>query len=335
MPEEENPRQFIDTGDDQLTLNRTFPLAARLDLYGIFEDKDEVNNDLRVPYGVKLLSGGTVARNVGYYFYFYMSERGEVAGIEDAYIHFNDLGGAPFDIMVGQFQTSDPLMKRELRLTFEDYEIYKTRVGLSRNNLAYDRGVMMTFDIAKTGTGLVGMIVNGNGKDASEDQATFENDKYKNYGIRLSQDVFEPFRIGYFYYYGQEKAATEATPDTPYKNVLYHHGPDFTLGNGMFDLNFQYLFRRDSNPTFEADATKVATQGIVAELVISPQRDQSRHYFTLLYNLVDSDLEEHDYESATVSATYLLARNLRANVEYTRDIEEKFNRVGLGFVSAF
>jgi hypothetical protein len=68
----------------------------------------------------------------------------------------------------------------------------------------------------------------------------------------------------------------------------------------------------------------------VAELVISPKRDQSSHYFTLLYNQVDSDLNDHDYESATVSATYLFARNLRGNIEYTRDIEGKFNRLGMG-----
>ena len=335
MPEVENPRNFVNTGDDELLLNKTFPIAARFDLYGIYEDTKEINNDLRVPYGVKLLSGGTVAKNVGYYFYFYMSERGEVAGIEDAYIHFNDLGGVPFDIMVGQFQSSDPLLKRELRLTFEDYEIYKTNVGMSGTDLAYDRGIMMTFDIEKTGTGLVGMIVNGNGKAAAGEDHTFENDKYKNYGLRLSQDIFEPFRIGYFFYYGQEKGFAAETATMSYKNRLAYHGPDFTLGNGMFDLNFQYLFRRDTNPTFVELDTNVDTQGMVAELVISPRRDQSSHYFTLLYNQVDSDMDDHDYESMTVSATYLFARNLRGSIEYTRDLDQEFNRLGLGFVSAF
>ena len=101
---------------------------------------------------------------MGYYFYFYMDERGEVAGVEDAYIHFNNIGGVPFDIMVGQFQTSDPLMKRELRLTYEDYNIYGTAIGQSAIKLTYDRGVMLTYDIESTGTGLVGLVVNGNGK---------------------------------------------------------------------------------------------------------------------------------------------------------------------------
>jgi hypothetical protein len=338
LPEGENARDFVNTGDDELKLNKAFPIAARMDLYGIYEDQEEVNNDLRVPYGVKLLSGGTVAHNVGYYFYFYMSERGEVAGIEDAYIHFNNLFGANFDIMIGQFQTSDPLMKRELRLTFEDYEVYKTRVGLSQTNLAYDRGLMLTYDIEKTGTGLVGMIVNGNGKAAPEDSATFENDKYKNYGLRLSQNVFQPFRIGYFFYYGNEKGHAEGADDY-YKSTLVTHGPDFTLGNGMFDLNFQYLWREDTNPTFVAQDTDVKTSGILAELVYSPRRDQSDFYFTLMYNQVDSDIDPdqyfHDYESVTISGTYLFARNLRGNIEYTRDVENEFNRVGLGLVSAF
>ena len=188
-----------------------------------------------------------------------------------AIAHFNNLFGAPFDIMVGQFQTSDPLMKRELRLTFEDYEIYKTRVGLSRNNLAYDRGVMMTFDVEKTGTGLVGMIVNGNGKDVPEDHHTFENDKYKNYGLRLNQNVFHSLRVGYFFYYGQEKGYEDVEDAEPpvepgvFKNRLTTHGPDITLGNGMFDLNFQYLWRKDTNPTFVEVDTNVETGGIVAE----------------------------------------------------------------------
>jgi len=335
IPEQESERDFVTAGDDMMKLNKTFPIAARFDAYAMFESDTEISSDLQTPWGLKLLSGGTLAKNVGYYFYFYMSERGEVAGIEDAYIHFNNIGGVPFDIMVGQFQTSDPLMKRELRLTYEDYQLYKTRIGGSMNNLAYDRGLMLTFDIEKTGTGLVGMVVNGNGKEEAGNDRKFDNDKYKNYGFRISQDVFEPFRIGYFYYYGEEKAAADVTPDEPFKNRLMHHGPDFTLGNGMFDLNFQYLFRSDTNPTFVAVETNIETQGMVAELVFSPRRDKSKRYYTLLYNQIDSDLDGHDYETFTVSGTHLFARNLRGNLEYTRDIKGEFDRFSVGLVSAF
>ena len=37
---------------------------------------------------------------------------------------FNNLFGSELDITVGQFQISDPLFKRELRLTKDDYYIY-------------------------------------------------------------------------------------------------------------------------------------------------------------------------------------------------------------------
>jgi hypothetical protein len=244
--------------------------------------------------------------------------------------------------MVGQFQTSDPLMKRELRLTFEDYQFYKVNVGRSGNNLAYDRGVMLTYDIESTSTGLVAFVVNGNGKpDADEETRHYDTDKDKNFGLRISQDVAEPLRVGYYYYYGQERMY--GADDALYKNRILYHGPDLTLGNGIFDLNVQYLLRRDTNPAFVALAEEVETDGIVAELVISPQGDRSRHYFTLLYNSIDSDIVErtgseewlHDYETYTVGATYLLARNLRASVEYTYDAENELSRGGMGLIAGF
>src|SRR3546814_13507529 len=56
-------------------------------------------------------------------------ERGEVAGLEDAYLQFNDVLGSGVDVIAGQFQVSDPLFKRELRLEYEDYMPYRVRVG--------------------------------------------------------------------------------------------------------------------------------------------------------------------------------------------------------------
>ena len=333
IPEEEKERDFISAGDDLLKLNKTFPIAARFDAYAVMESETDITSDLQTPWGLKLLSGGNLAKNVGYYFYFFMDERGEVAGVEDAYIHFNNIGGVPFDIMVGQFQTSDPLMKRELRLTYEDYNIYKTNIGDSRTNLTYDRGVMLTYDITSTGTGLVGFVVNGNGKPDAEPDVTgtqkFDNDKYKNFGARIIQDVLDPFSLGYYFYTGQELG------DGGFKNEVMYHGPDFVLGNGMFDLTFQYLFRTDTDPSFVGGTTDVETQGLVAELVFAPKRDRSTHYFTLLYNQIDSDWDEHDYETVTVGATHLFARNLRGTLEYTRNLELENDRGVIGLVTAF
>lgn len=331
IPEQEKDRDFISAGDDLLKLNKTFPIAARFDAYGVYESQTEndVDTDLQTPWGLKLLSGGNLSRNVGYYFYFFMDERGEVAGVEDAYIHFNNLGGSTFDIMIGQFQTSDPLMKRELRLTYEDYNIYKTKIGDSQTNLTYDRGVMLTYDIESTGTGLVGLVVNGNGKpDAGEDRK-FDQDKYKNFAFRISQDIGDYFGVGYYIYSGEELGGVG------YKNKILYNGVDCVLGNGMFDLTFQYLWRKDTNPTFLEASSDIKTEGMVAELIFSPHRDRSRHYWTLLYNQTGSDLDIYDDATLTGSMTYLLARNLRGVVEYTRNLEHDIDRGVLGFVAGF
>ncbi len=359
IPEDDRDRDYVKAGDDLLRLNRDFPIALRFDLYGVYETGTVTEYDLQLPWGVKLLSGGTLYRNIGYYIYFYMSERGEVVGLEDAYLHFNNLGGSEFDIMLGQFQTSDPLMKRELRLTFEDYVIYKSRIGLSRINLAYDRGAMLTYGLTSSGTDLVGQIVNGSGLEAADDDTKkFDNDKYKNFGFRVNQAIADVMSVGAYLYWGKERLQS-AEEDTgsgalladdfekvivEFDNEVTYWGIDFNIPAGPVEMTAQYLMRHDTRPIYysdemtpegQPDVRDKNTSGIIAEFIYAPQLDRSRYYFTLLYNGVDSDLDEYDYQTLTFSATYLVARNLRLLGEYTRDIEQSENRLVLGVVSAF
>ena len=301
IPEQENERDFVSAGDDLLKLNRTFPIAVRFDAFALAESKNDVSNDLQTPWGLKLLSGGPLAKKVGYYFYFFMNESGEVAGVEDAYIHFDNLGGQQLDLL-----------------------------GESQTDLTYDRGIMVLYDIASTGTGFVGQVVNGNGKGPAGEDGLYDGDKYKNFGARVTQEIGELVKLGYYYYYGQELGGADRL-----KNEVTYNGPDLTLGNGMLDLTFQYLVRKDTNPGFTDVFADVETKGIVAELVFSPQKDRSRQYLTLLYNQVDCDWDQHDGESFTASFTHLFARNLRGTVEYTRNLEAETDRGVIGLVSAF
>lgn len=343
LQENEKERDYVTAGDDILWLNKDFPVAVRFDAFGVYESDNRVENDFQTPYGIKLLSGGTLYKNIGYYFYFYMNETGEVAGIEDAYIHFDNVFGTNLDVMVGQFQTCDPLMKRELRLTYEDYMIYKTKVGLSGTNLTYDRGVILAYGVEKTGTDFIAQFVNGNGKGEAED-GKFDNNKFKNVGLKLHQNIADVASIGLFYYTGKEAQFYTGGQS---ENELMYYGPDVTLGVGPLDLTFQYLIREDSNPLYFDRATDVKTTGIVAELVYSPQLDRSRWYLTALYNNITSDIDDYEleledmgletlgYHTATLSGTYLLARNLRLVAEFTRDLEWDINRAVVGLVSAF
>jgi hypothetical protein len=350
LPEGESDRDYVQTGDPELSILRDFPLGVRMDAYVLYEqDNPRAEYDMQTPWGVKLLSGGGLSKNVGYYFYFYLSEHGEVAGVEDAYLHFNDLFGQPLDIMVGQFQTSDPLMKRELRMTYEDYLIYKQAIGESGMNLAYDRGFMFTYDVEKTATGLVAMVVNGNGIGESEN-GVYDHDDMKSLGARITQDVGEVAMLGGFYYYGEESLVSSAVKDglkgaaaddpsmQYWDNEVTYWGVDAGVAVDRFALTAQFLMRDDCEP--ELGTKDAETQGVVAEFIFAPQYDRSRHYFTLLYNRVDSDLDEHDYESITGNVTYLMARNLRLNAEFTQVLgmgaeDRDFSRVSLGVNSGF
>lgn len=340
MKDNEPKRAALDTGDELLLLQRELPLAVRLDAYARFipdAKGDELENDLQTPYLIKLLSGGRIAKSVSYYFYFFFSERGEVAGMEDAYLHFNDLFGAPFDIMVGQFQVSDPLFKRELRLSFEDYQVYRVRVGEVPSNLTYDRGLMLTYT-APWGSDFVGQILNGNGIGAARENRQFDNDKFKNFALRCTQEV-SVLRLGLFGMYGKSEELS-----TRNANRLWYAGPDATLTLGPLEINAQYLWRSDDNPFYASPkpGKEVETQGGFTEVIFTPRGTNSRWYLIGLYNKVTSNIHKIapqssplEYQSAGVTATYLLARNLRLMGEYNYDFERERHRIILGVVAGF
>lgn len=340
LEEDQEPKRFFyDTGDEILTLMRELPIAVRFDAFVQYDSEDGKDMaDLKVPYGIKLLSGGNISKHIGYYFYFYMSEQGEVAGIEDAYIHFNDFFGQDLDILVGQFQVSDPLFKRELRLTFEDYVIYKTRVGDVPTNLTYDRGFMVTYGTA-FGLDAVFEFVNGNGKGEPVN-GHFDSDDWKNVLLRLSQSV-GPVRIGGFGYLCNSVA--EGIHYSSVENEHYYWGVDGTADyRDILQLNVQYIERHDDNPFFwDTNFYSMDTMGGFVELIWAVNGEMGRTFVTALYNYVESKADGpgekvyYEYNAGTLNLSYLLRRNLRLMVEGTyNETDEAFRFIG-GFASAF
>lgn len=327
--EGEPVRAFRDTGDELLLLQSELPLAVRFDAWATWEDYDasEAVTDFKVPWGVKLLSGGNVAPKVGYYFYFYASEHGEVAGLEDAYLHFDDIGDLPVDLLVGQFQISDPMMKRELRLTYEDYEVYRRAPGSSHALLTYDRGFMLTAGLP-AGFGLVAEVVNGNGKGEAVDDL-YDSDRDKGWAGRLTW-AGGPVHVGGFFYGTSERILDPAGRT----NEVWVVGPDVSVALGnLAQLTGQYLVRNDSDP--EPGLEDVDTDGTTVELVVQPWGPDARDTFVLLYNWLDSDDDRIDYETWTASWSHLHRRNLRMVAEFTWDTEREGPRALVGFSSAF
>ena len=342
---DEVPTDTLATGDPLLRLMDGIPLALRFDAYvQALSDADDVaGTDLQTPWFIKLLSGGQIADKVSYYLYFFMSERGEIAGLEDAYVQFSDLWSSGVDLLVGQFQVSDPLFKRELRLEYEDYQAYRVRVGDSRADLTYDRGVMAAFS-PWDGGDVSFQVLNGRGLDEATERKVYDTDDWKNVAGRISQGVGS-LRVGAFAYYGTETGHLGTGPDL--ENEILVYGPDLTLSLGpTLELNAQYLRRTDERPFFELDQADTEIDMGFAELIWSPEGPGGRWFFTGLYNHVEADAplftvrtgEEHlleSYQAGALGANWLMARNLRLTGELQYDFEREGFRLVAGFVSAF
>lgn len=352
------PRSVRDVGDDELSLLKILPLAIRAEAF--FElrsdpDKGDGFSDFKAPFGLKLLSGGRLAEDIGYYFYFYLSElseRGEVAGIEDAYLHFNDLFGTGLDLMIGQFQVSDPLFKRELRLTFQDYLLYKVLPGLSASSLTYDRGLMLTYGF-DFGLDIAALIVNGSGKGGADVSQDFDPDRYKTYLVRLSQGI-GPVRFGLVGYWSKEEREQSLEPggqvvDSGERraNETAIWGADLTLSLGRAEINAQYLQRRDLNPYFRPTNAPAAllTHGLLVEAVAQVYGDPGKLFLVAQFNYVDSEATDADAnpireEAYTANLSYLLHTNIKLLAEYTfarfkRGAEINEHRSILGVVGAW
>lgn len=353
----EEPRDTIATGDPLLRLMRSVPLAVRFDAYlDARTKKNETPSsvDLQTPWVIKLLSGGQVADRISYYMYFLLTERGSVGGLEDAYLQFTDIGGSGVSAIVGQFQMSDPLYKRELRLEYEDYQPYRLRVGDARPDLTYERGIMALYS-PWTGGDLAFQLVSGAGLSAATADRRYDRDTPKNVALRFSQAA-GPLRLGFYGYVGSDHA--DGVGDR-----IGIWGPDATLRLGAGgELNLQFLRRTDSDPFFGACSVATPCPGgaarpfrstvdaAFAELVIWPCGPAGRYYITGLWNWMDAThpvislrLGEEErppgfltrYQTLSAGVHYVLRRNLRLMGEAGWDVERERASLTTGLVTAF
>ena len=334
LKDKDAPRYYTDTGDEYLSLIRDLPLAIRLEGYVTYNEGNAEQSDFTTPIIFKLLSGGAITKDVAYYVY-YIIESGEPGKIEDAWLMFNNLFSTELDFTIGQFQVSDALFKRELRLTKDDYYIYKVKPGYSNVDLTYDRGIMLSYGL-DTGTDFTLEVVNGNGIGEIFATGDFDNDKYKNPFGRISQDINENFRIGAMGYLGTEEQ--ESPSDSGYSGIndIWMVGGDATINFEPLELNLQYVFRNDNNPYFYYNNdVKIETQGGFAELIFRPNGDESDWYGVALFNWIDSYESTLDLTQLSFQFGYLLRRNIRLVTEYTQDFTNEYGLIELGFVTAF
>lgn len=325
-PSKEPTRATYDVGDPLLQLSRDLPLAMRMDAYASYKDDSVARSDFEWPWAVKLLSGGPITGSVSYYVYGIL-EQGESVKLEDTFLQFSAVFGLPVDLTIGQFQVSDPLFKRELRLEREDYQIFKRRVGIVPTNLTYDRGMVLTWH-APWALEVVAEAVNGNGIEPATNDA-FDDGTYKNTALRVVRQ-FGPVRLGLFGYQGRADGNGA-------RDRIRYLGPDLVLDLGeKWQFNAQFLRRTDTDPFLVGyTGDDYVTKGGFGELLFFPRGQDGRWVVAALYNKVNSDDPAARYESVAVTGTYLLARNVRLVMEGARDLEGDANRFSIGVITAF
>lgn len=325
LKDKEATRFFQDTGDDNLSLIRDVPLAMRLEGYVTYNKEKSKTTDYYAPSVFKILSGGELSKFISYYAY-YILEDGENGKIEDAYLMFNNIANLDLDIYIGQFQVSDPLFKREVRLTRADYDILKVKVGASPVNLTYDRGLMINY-MPVEGTDIFALFVNGTGIGTPGTNGNFDNDDYKNVAVRISQDIIPGVRIGTFRYFGKEVQRFS-------ENAMNMFSGDITLNAGPLELNAMYLNRLDDATLYSGRITDIRTEGAMAELIYLPNGDDSKFYGVAVFNWIQSKQATLNSRTIALHAGHAARRNIRLTAEWQYNFTHKFPAFSLGFIAA-
>jgi len=207
-------------GDDRLVLPAYPPLAVRAQGYVQARDGKSVDpltgatqsasTDFQSPYLVKILSSAPLSENITYYFYVILAEKGGngEALLEDAWFRHADVFGSGIGMQLGQFQLSDLMFPREVRLPFQDFMAYRMA------GITYDRGVL--FDRALGPIGIDLGFTNGNGIEDnlsinspgfSRPDRMFDNDNSKTVFGRIGTEI-GPVSVGLFGASGKQRGAT-------------------------------------------------------------------------------------------------------------------------------
>jgi hypothetical protein len=316
FPGEDLKEQTVDTGDDRLFLAKDIPLAIRGDGFIRLRNDSNTKIDDEFPFALKLLTYGNIKKDISFYFYFLFSERGDVTGIEDAFLYFNELiPGHDLDLRLGQYQITDSLFPREQRLTFQDYTYYTTKVSDSGFDLVYDRAAELSysFDLTEdSAMTLLAGIANGNGIGLADSDRNFDSDNFKNYYGRALIE-FGGQSIGVYAYSGKENNLTDV------ENTFYRIGPDFNFT--LFDsVNIwgSYLFGKDDNATFTTPATEVKSWGGFTGITY---KFSDYWVGSLLHNMVEvRGKPTLDAHTVTANISNYITLNFKVMLEGTADL---------------
>ncbi len=336
----------VETGDEMLALPDSVPLAFRTQAFVQAREANAINietgdtisadTDFQSPYLIKLLSSAPLSDHISYYFYAIFAEKGDNGSVivEDAWFSHNDVFGTDISMMLGQFQVSDLMFPREIRLTFQDFMVYRMA------GLTYDRGTIFGYTAGPVDLSIG--LVNGNG--ISENHTInspgykrpdhlFDNNNGKAVFGRIGGE-FAGVNLGLFGYSGTQKnatgiAGTESGNRDTDKNS---YGVDLSGKFGHKTYWFAQFLQNDWDEFINSN-TKYSWFGSFMGV---DYIHNDYWVYSLLYNYADSnDLKNTDtvYEgidinSLTLSVSYYFMRNVKGVIEVNLDLLDTVDKKG-------
>lgn len=328
----------ISGGDDMLALPDSVPLALRAQAYVQAREASNIDvetgeeitadTDIQSPYQIKLLSGAPLSDHITYYFYAIFAEKGgngEVV-VEDAWFRHDDVFGTNIGMMLGQFQVSDLMFAREIRLPFQDYVAYRLA------GLTYERGIL--FDYALGPVDLALGVINGNGIDDNfainspgykRPDRLFDNNNGKAVFGRVGTDI-AGVNAGLFGYSGSQKNATDpaglGVGERDTDKISY--GIDLSGKIGDKTYWYAQLLQNQWDGFLQAD-TNYRWFGSFAGV---DYIHSNRWAYSLLYNYNDANdfkntdtvYEGIDMNTLTFTAAYYFMRNVKGVIELNLDL---------------
>ena len=332
---------MADLGDSQLALPKSLPLAIRAQAFVQGRDGEDFDVasgptgnasdvDFQAPYLIKLLSSVPLSEHITFYFYGIFAEKGGngEALMEDAWFRHDDAFGTGVGAQLGQFQISDLMFPREVRLTFQDFYVYRAA------GITYDRGIIL--DRALGPMDLAVGAVNGNGIQQNfpidspgyrRPDRLFDNDTAKSYFGRVGFAA-GPVNIGLFGLTGEQRSATgfagtsSGGRDTD-KQIL---GLDLS-GSVMGNVHWYAQALWNTWDDF-LDARPGEDYEWFGGFAGVDYMHDDRWAFSALYNYADDGdfadtqtlFEGIKMNSVTVAASYYFMRNLKGVIEVNVDL---------------
>ena len=336
---------MADLGDTQLALPKSLPLAVRAQAFiqGREEGADidpftgptgnDSSFDFQAPYLIKLISSAPLSEHITFYFYGIFAEKGGNGEtlIEDAWFSHDDVFGTGIGAMLGQFQVSDLMFPREIRLTFQDYYAYRAA------GITYERGIV--FDRSVGPLDLALGFVNGSGIEQNfpidspgirRPDRLFDNDSEKTIFGRVGFDV-GPVHAGLFGLTGEQRSASgilgeSAGTRTSDKQIL---GLDLS-GSMTGNVHWYAQALWSSWDDFLEIAPGEDYDWFAGFAGIDYVRSD-RWAFAALYNYADAGdfdgsntiFEGLEMSSLTLNASYYFMRNVKGVLEVNVDFLSK------------